>query len=291
MEQFLDVLKNGCKVERLQLRTVGRLEVALALFMIVAWRIDRPMRLGRHCPEMDAAVMFEPEEIVAAFAANRRELPAGAPMLGEVMRQVAMAGGFPGRKGDGDPGVRTIWRKTWTAGDSLRRGTVSLFGRPAPEVLRGEDENEEIARVAVWLRALREEGFAPGEIGLFVRDSGLLSRARRAASDAGLTPETLSGEEQRDGDTVAVGTMHYAKGVEFRAVAVMACDDDAIPQAARIEAVADPTELDEVYATERHLLYVACTRARERLLVSGRRPVSEFLDDLAEPRQRGEKRP
>ena len=94
VEQFFDVLKNGCKVEKLQLRTVGRLEVALALFMIVAWRIDRLMRLGRHCPEMEAAVMFEPEEIVAAFAANKRELPEGTPMLGEVMRKVAMAGGF-----------------------------------------------------------------------------------------------------------------------------------------------------------------------------------------------------
>ena len=110
IEQFFDVLTNGCKVEELQLRTVGRLEVALALFMIVAWRIDRLMRLGRHCPEMDAGVMFEPEEIVAAFAANKREVPEGTPRLGEVMRQVAMAGGFPGRKGDGDPGVRTIWR-------------------------------------------------------------------------------------------------------------------------------------------------------------------------------------
>ena len=167
-----------------------------------------------------------------------------------------------------------------------RRGTVSLFGGPAPEVLRGEDEADEVARVAAWLIGLREEGFAPGEIGLFVRDTGLLARARRAATDAGLTPETLSGEEERDGSTVAVGTMHYAKGMEFRAVAVMACDDNAVPQAARIEAVADSTELDEVYATERHLLYVACTRARERLLVSGRRPVSEFLDDLAEPRRR-----
>jgi len=110
IEQFFDVLKNGCKVEELQLRTVGRLEVALALFMIVAWRIDRLMRLGRHCPEMDAGVIFEPEEIVAAFAANKREVPPGGARLGEVMRQVAMAEGFLGRKGDGDPGVRTIWR-------------------------------------------------------------------------------------------------------------------------------------------------------------------------------------
>jgi superfamily I DNA/RNA helicase len=74
--------------------------------------------------------------------------------------------------------------------------------------------------------------------------------------------------------------MHLAKGLEFRAVAVMACDDEVIPSQQRIEQVTDDSDLAEVYATERHLLYVACTRAREELLVSGVKPVSEFLDDL-----------
>jgi len=59
-----------------------------------------------------------------------------------------------------------------------------------------------------------------------------------------------------------VGTMHLAKGLEFRAVAVLACDEEVIPSAARIADVADEFELDEVIATERQLLYVAITRAR-----------------------------
>ena len=61
---------------------------------------------------------------------------------------------------------------------------------------------------------------------------------------------------------------------------VMACDDDVIPQLDRIETVADDADLEEVYNTERHLLYVACTRARDDLLVSGIAPVSEFVDDF-----------
>jgi ATP-dependent exoDNAse (exonuclease V) beta subunit len=44
---------------------------------------------------------------------------------------------------------------------------------------------------------------------------------------------------------------------------------------------ADEVELDEAYATERHLFYVACTRARDRLLVTGVAPGSEFLSDLS----------
>lgn len=79
IEQFFDVLKNGCKIEELQLRALERLEVALALFMICAWRIDRLMRLGRHCPEREAAVVFEPDEIRAAYAANKRPVPEGEP--------------------------------------------------------------------------------------------------------------------------------------------------------------------------------------------------------------------
>jgi len=67
--------------------------------------------------------------------------------------------------------------------------------------------------------------------------------------------ETTSG-------SVSIGTMHLAKGLEFRAVVVMACDDEIIPLQERIETVGDDADLQEVYDTERHLLYVACTRAR-----------------------------
>jgi superfamily I DNA/RNA helicase len=60
----------------------------------------------------------------------------------------------------------------------------------------------------------------------------------------------------------------------------MACDDEVIPLQSRIETISDETDLEEVYNTERHLLYVACTRARDQLLVTGVNPASEFLDDL-----------
>lgn len=79
---------------------------------------------------------------------------------------------------------------------------------------------------------------------------------------------------------ISVGTMHLAKGLEFKAVVVMACDDEVLPLQSRIETVADEVELDDVYETERQLFYVACTRARDRLMVGGVKPGSEFLDDL-----------
>jgi ATP-dependent exoDNAse (exonuclease V) beta subunit len=60
----------------------------------------------------------------------------------------------------------------------------------------------------------------------------------------------------------------------------VACDDEVIPLQERVESVSDESDLEEVYNTERHLLYVACTRARDRLLVCGVEPASEFLGDL-----------
>ena len=68
--------------------------------------------------------------------------------------------------------------------------------------------------------------------------------------------------------------------IAFRAVLVMACDDEIVPLQERVSAVVDDSDLEEVYNTERHLLYVACTRARDHLMVSGVDPASEFLDDL-----------
>jgi Transposase Tn5 dimerisation domain len=60
VETFFHVLKNGCRVEALQLSTIER---ALAVFMVVAWRIARRMRLGRTCPDLDAGMLFERDEI------------------------------------------------------------------------------------------------------------------------------------------------------------------------------------------------------------------------------------
>ena len=121
---------------------------------------------------------------------------------------------------------------------------------------------------------------SPGEIGVFVRSENEFDRAESAVIRSGNQWAKLTDAPIIDGDRVAIGTMHLAKGLEFRAVAVMACDDEVLPSQTRIESVADDADLEEVYNTERHLLYVACTRARDFLWVSGVEPASEFLDDL-----------
>jgi superfamily I DNA/RNA helicase len=111
-----------------------------------------------------------------------------------------------------------------------------------------------------------------GEIGVLVRGEGQLNRARSAVSVGGYDP--------RADDGVVITTMHGAKGLEFKAAVVMACDDDVLPDPVRLAAIGDTADLEAAYETERHLLYVACTRARDRLMVSGVSPGSEFLGDL-----------
>jgi hypothetical protein len=162
-----------------------------------------------------------------------------------------------------------------------RRGTVSVFDGPPPDVRIFESPAEEQAMVGRWIVARVEEGCQPHEIAVFVRAHGQLKRARAAVRAAGVPAAVLSDKVEATPGHVAISTMHLAKGLEFRATAVMACDDEILPLQERIESVADDADLEEVYDTERHLLYVACTRARDRLLVTGVAPASEFLDDLA----------
>ena len=149
-----------------------------------------------------------------------------------------------------------------------RAGTISVFDGPTPVIAVLADAAAEIERVAGFLRSAVAEGIDPGEIGLFVRSPEVIGRARAAAEASGLA------------DRLPVSVMHLAKGLEFRVVAVMACDQDILPLESRIAEAADEGELDDIYETERQLLYVACTRARDRLLVTGVAPASEFLKDL-----------
>ena len=161
-----------------------------------------------------------------------------------------------------------------------RGGAISLFNGPAPDVMVWDTPEDERKAVSDWLRARSKEGVLAHEIGVFVRSGAQLARARAAVEDAGLAFQVLDDNLETGSGRVSVGTMHLAKGLEFRAVVVMACDDEVIPLQERIETVADDADLEEVYNTERHLLYVACTRARDHLLVTSGGPGSEFLDDL-----------
>jgi mRNA-degrading endonuclease RelE of RelBE toxin-antitoxin system len=161
-----------------------------------------------------------------------------------------------------------------------REGTISVFNGSPPSIQVLKSPEDEIQTVSSWLHDSGESGILPHEMGVFVRSEVELDRACRAVKVSGFPFRVLDENVEITTGQVSVGTMHLAKGLEFRAVAVMACDDEIIPLQERIETVGDDADLEEVYNTERHLLYVACTRARDHLLITGVTPSSEFIDDL-----------
>ena len=109
-EIFFRILTSGCRVEALQLSSRERLERALALYLIVAWRIFALVTLGQECPQLSCEAVFAPEEWQAAWIVARRERPPSTPPpLGQMTRIVAGFGGFLGRKGDGHPGPKALW--------------------------------------------------------------------------------------------------------------------------------------------------------------------------------------
>ncbi|QDT90168.1 3'-5' exonuclease [Gimesia algae] len=163
-----------------------------------------------------------------------------------------------------------------------RKGTVSAFSGPNPTIRIFDSEDLEIDGVVQWLRDRIAEGVQAEEIGLIVRSENEINRASKVIESLGLKAVILGDSIETNPDSVSVLTMHLAKGLEFRVVAVMACDDEVVPLQSRLESITDESDLEEVYNTERHLLYVACTRARDQLMVSGVDPASEFLDDLKE---------
>ena len=149
-----------------------------------------------------------------------------------------------------------------------RRGIISVFDGPAPEVKSLATSRRGSRRSSQDRRNWLGDGIAPQEIGVFVRTPQLVTRARAAIAG-------LAGAAE-----MTTAPMSLAKGLEFRAVVVMACDEGILPLDERVADAADEAELDDIYETERRLLYVACTRAREHLLLTGVAPTSEYLADF-----------
>ncbi|MFK7860908.1 MAG: IS4 family transposase [Granulosicoccus sp.] len=108
IEIFFRILKSGCKVEELQFECPERLQPALTMYMIVAWRILYLTLLGRECPDLPCDLVFETKERQAIYLVSiQTHAPDKIPTLNTILRMIASMGGFLNRKGDGDP--QTIW--------------------------------------------------------------------------------------------------------------------------------------------------------------------------------------
>lgn len=163
-------------------------------------------------------------------------------------------------------------------GDEESRATVAILSGPQPDVRGASDEAGEVLELTNWLREVCADGFRPRDIALFGRTDAVLDRARQALTAVSLDWDDLRDESELQEGKVALGTMHRAKGLEFRAVAVVGCREGVLPLDKALRDAADPAEQGEALERERRLFYVACTRARERLLVTWCGQRSPFVD-------------
>lgn len=110
IEIYFRILKSGCRVEELQLQERDRLEVALALYMIIAWRVLYLIMLGRTLPELSCEAVLAPEEWKAVYlVTQKKKPPSQPPALQEILVMIATLGGFLARKADGPPGPKALW--------------------------------------------------------------------------------------------------------------------------------------------------------------------------------------
>lgn len=111
IELYHRTLKSGCKIEQRQFGSAESIEACLAVDMVIAWRIFYLTKLGRETPDVPCSVFFEEAEwkALTAYVTQKPVPPDKPPTLREAVRMVAGLGGFLGRKGDGEPGTKTLW--------------------------------------------------------------------------------------------------------------------------------------------------------------------------------------
>lgn len=154
-------------------------------------------------------------------------------------------------------------------GDPLTRDAVSILNGPAPQVAGFGSIGDEVSGVAEWLETRLSEGMKPNEIAIFGRTEAVLhERAEPALEAAGLKRQLLNDDDAAIENHVSLGTMHRAKGLEFKAVAIVGCDLGVLPLRSVLDGMVDSADQALFVEQERNLLYVAVTRAREQVLVT-----------------------
>ncbi len=151
---------------------------------------------------------------------------------------------------------------------------------PAPELVGHASSSAEfeagVQRIARW----RQEGLAPESIGVFARTGRRIDDFARALDAAGHPWRRLSDRQAPGSGGIHLGTMHRAKGLEFKAVLVLDCGEAALPNSYALRGLDDPQDHEAAVERERRLLYVAMTRARDELSVTWSGAPSRFLAPL-----------
>jgi mRNA-degrading endonuclease YafQ of YafQ-DinJ toxin-antitoxin module len=278
---------------RAHLRHTG-LETWSDVCLQVAERLEAGQQDGRYTHVVaDEVQDFGPAELVLVRALAR-EGQNDVFLAGDVHQRIYKARTSLARAGLEVRGRATVLRVNYRTTEQIRRAAdrmvardgealdderaVSLFSGPEPEFRTVATVHQEVEAVAKWLKQLVSNGYRPAQVGVVGRTRQVVAdRARKAVKAAGLQPVDLERDDADPSAGVGICTMHRSKGLQFRAVAVLGVEDGLVPLEKALTRQPDEPARRAFLEREQNLLYVACTRSRERLLVTGVRNFSPLL--------------
>lgn len=264
------------------------------------------LEAGRVASPFDAVIVDEvqdlkPAEIrFLAAVALKGGGPSGLMLLGDAGQRI-YPGGFSLRSlGIDVRGRSRVLRINYRTTEQIRRAADRVLGATADD-LDGESERRDLTRsllrgpeptlrpcssapdeaafVAERIQQVLGQGVQPGDVAVFARVLRLLEPVQSRLADLKLPSQYLADEGGQPGSRVSLGSMHRAKGLEFRIVFVIGCSDGYVPLRAALSRCEGP-DLDEAMERERSLLYVSLTRARDEAFVTWQGKPSRFLAPL-----------
>ncbi len=166
------------------------------------------------------------------------------------------------------------------SGTERRDQARSLLGGPDPELREHATWNDEIEKTVGQVELWKRSGLDGDDIAVFLRTNQLAEQMENRFLHEGIEVSRLTRDSSLSAGGVRVGSMHRAKGLEFKAVVVAGVTASLLPHPQSLRRVTDPKDREDAIELERRLLYVAMTRARDELLVSWHGKPSEFLAPL-----------
>jgi Transposase DNA-binding/Transposase Tn5 dimerisation domain len=112
IERFHYVIKSGCGIEDLQLKQAESLKKAIVMYSLAGFKIMQLTYQSRATPDVGCDMVLTTNEWEALFLRMHKteSLPTIPPTLAQAAKWIGRLGGHMGRKSDGPPGLKTIWR-------------------------------------------------------------------------------------------------------------------------------------------------------------------------------------
>ena len=164
--------------------------------------------------------------------------------------------------------------------ETENRRSLSIFEGPNPQIELFADRKTELQKVSNWVRVQLENGMRPHEIIIVSPNHVTLEAAHNAISEIGVKCWKLDATANFLHGEVGFATAKRIKGLEYRCVAIIGCDETEFPNERGLLELGDRADYAEYLLLEKNSLYVAMTRARDKLFISGIQPGSEYLNEL-----------